>query len=504
MTEPTSEAGNRRRWWGLVVIALAYLLITLDATIVNVALPTVQQDLDISAAGRHWVITAYTLAFAGLVVLGGRASDYIGHKRAFLIALAGLAVASIVGGAAVNPAMLLTARAGQGVFAALLGPTALSLLSNTFSDPDERGKAFAVFGAVLGASGGVGLVLGGLLTEYLSWHWVLFINVPIALIAAFGGVLTLTENRNRQRGRFDVLGAVLVTAGLVLLVYGFSEAANRGWAAPLTLLPICGGAVLLGLFLVTQKSVSNPLIPLRILANRGRGGAYLAVLLAMVGLFGMFLFVSFYLQTVRGYSPLATGFAFLPQAVGTFVAAPLASRLVMRVPPRRLLVVGLLLGAAGMAWLTGLNVDSGYALHVLPSLVVIGVGLGMAFPVAANLATFGVAESEAGVASATLNTSQQMGASLGTALLNTIAASSTAAYLAEHAGEPGARLSGLVQGYTQATAWGAGVLALAAVIVFGLVNVRLDNARTPDADAADSAGVVGADPDTSDDGGKIR
>lgn len=501
---PPAAAGSRRRWWGLLVIALAQLMITLDVTIVNVALPTIHDSLDISTADRQWPITAYTLAFAGLLLLGGRIADYTGRKRAFVIALVGFAAASALGGAAVNLGMLLAARAAQGAFAALLAPAALSLLSTTFTTSRDRATAFAVWVAVANAGLPSGLILGGVLTEYLSWHWVLYVNVPIALVAVVGAVFLLDESRSPGRARFDLAGAVLATGGLVALVHGFSTAASAGWDAPLTLGLLLGGVAILVMFLVVEQRTAHPLLPLRIVAHRGRGGAYLAFLLVFVGMFGLFLFVSFYLQTIQGYSPAATGVAFLPLAAGGIGAAPLVNRLATRVPPRILLAAGLLAAAAGMGWLTQLEVDSGYAVHVLPALLAVGLGMGIVAPVAVNLATLGVAHRDSGAAGAALNTAQQVGASLGTALLNTIAATGTATYLAAHPPGPGIRLAAQVNGYAIATTWAAGILTAAALIALILVKADLGAPAQPDdvvpeprhlvagVDSASNHGLVGA------------
>ncbi len=482
-TYPQADAparGSRRRWWGLLVILLGQLMVVADATIMNIALPSIQDALDISAAARQWVITAYTLAFAGLLLLGGRIADYVGRKRAILIALAGLAVASVLGGASVNVAMLLAARAAQGVCAALLAPTVLSLVSTMFPKPRERATAFAMAGAVLGSGLSVGLTLGGVVTAYLGWHWVFYINVPVAAFAALGVLVLVDESRERQSGRFDVAGAVLATAGLITLAYGFSAAASPtgGWQAPRTVVAILGGAGLLAVFVLVEARVRNPLLPLRIVAHRSRGGALLAVLVAFVGLFGLFLFTSLYLQDVAGYTPLQAGVAALPLTGGVMAASVLASRLMTRLPPRLLLGTGMLLAAVGMGWLTQLQVDSGYVAHVLPALLAGGLGLGAVLPTTANLVTFGVADRESGAASAALNATEQMGASLGTALLNTIAANATAAYLATHQ-SPGAHLAAQVDGYTRALACGAGILTAAGIIAMVLVKAHLGRPPRP-------------------------
>lgn len=471
--------GDHQRWWALLVIALGQLMVVFDVTIVNVALPSIGRALDIHAAERHWVITAYTVAFAGLLLLGGRVADRIGRKRSFLIALAGFAVASAIGGAAVNLPMLVAARAGQGAFGALLAPTALSLVATTFPDPRERGRAFAVFGVVMGGGAGVGLVLGGVLTEYLSWRWVMYVNTPLALAAAAGATLVLTESRGQQRPRVDVVGAVLATVGLATLVYGFTAAAVHGWAAPLTMGTLAAGVVLLLAFVAVQARLPHPLLPLQILAHRSRGGAYLGFAVVMLGMFGMFLLVSFYLQTVAGYTALQAGLAFLPFSGAVLAASTVVGRVMTRLRAGLLLAAGLALAAVGMGWLTQLRVDSGYPGLVLPAVLLVGLGLGTMSPVAANLATVEVPDRDVGIASAVFNASEQVGASVGLAVLNTVAATSTGAHLAANPQRPDAHLVGLVHGYTIAVGWAAAILAVAAIVALVLVNARLDSPPEP-------------------------
>lgn len=472
--QPERPPGTSRRWWALVVIAAAQLMIVLDVTIVTVSLPTIQRALHISIAHRQLVLTIYTLTFGGLLLLGGRIADYAGRKRAFVIGLVGFAVASAVGGLSVNEGMLLATRGVQGCFAALLAPTILSLLTNTFPDPRERGKAFAVFGAVAGGGSAIGLTLGGVLTSYVSWHWIFYVNVPIAIAVLVGAALAITDISERRRSRFDLAGAVTVTAGLAALVYGFSEAVTAGWDAAPTLGLIIGGVVLLGVFATIQWRASSPLLPLRLVANRGRGAAYLTILLATVGMFGAFFFVPFFLQVVKGYSAVRTGVALLPMTGAVVVTAAIASRLMTRLPPRVLMGCGLVIAGGGMAWLAQLGVATSYAAGVLPPLLLLGAGLGLIFPVTSNLATFQIDPSEAGVASATLNVGQQVGGSLGTSLLNAVAAGATASYLASHRGAT-AHLAGLVHGYTRAFLWGAIILAVAAVVAFAVTKARLDD-----------------------------
>jgi EmrB/QacA subfamily drug resistance transporter len=439
-----------RRWIALPIIALAQLMVVLDVTIVNIALPSAQRSLHISTADRQWVVTAYTLAFGGLLLLGGRIADYTGRKRTFLIGLIGFAAASAVGGAATNAAMLFGARAAQGVFGALLTPAALSLLTTTFTDPRERGKAFGVYGAVAAGGSAVGLLVGGALTEYLNWRWCLYVNVPIAVIAGLGALLVITETRAPGRARYDIPGVLTASGGLVALVYGFTKAQTDGWRAHITMGLIAGGAALLLVFLVVERFVSRPLLPLRLVRSRSRGGATLAVLLGILGMFAVFFFVNFYLQGVLGYSTVKTGVAFLPITGGVLTSSAVASSLIGRVRPRFLIGSGLLIAAGGMALLTRLGVDTRYVTHVLPGLVLVGLGLGLVFVPAVNTATYGVDPRDAGVASATVNTAQQVGGSLGTALLNTIA--------------------GTVHGYNVGNAVGAGILAFAGILALVLIN----------------------------------
>jgi EmrB/QacA subfamily drug resistance transporter len=467
-TSPTRPvAGDSRRWWALLVIALAQLMVVFDVTIVNVALPSIGQALDLSAGDRHWVITAYTLAFGGLLLVGGRVADRIGLKRAFLIGLVGFAGASAVGGAAVSLPMLVAARAGQGAFGALLAPTVLSLISATFPNPAERGRAFGVFGVVMGAGSGLGLVLGGAVTEYLSWHWVMYVNAPLALLAAAGGLFLIHRADGRAGLRVDAVGAVLGTAGLVALVYGLSLATTHGWTAGPTVGTIGAAALLLLAFVVAESRVREPLLPLRIVADRRRGAAYLSFVLVMVGMFGMFLLVTFYLQTVLDFTALRAGVAFLPFAAAVLVASMVVGQLTARLRPPVLLGTGLLSVIAGLAWLIQLAPDSDYGTGVLPALALIGLGVGTVSPVAANLATTGVTDHETGIASAVFNTAEQVGASVGVAVLNTIAATHTTT----------SDDAGLVHGYTTATAWAAVLLGAGAVTVLALARKRRATAQ---------------------------
>ncbi|MFJ5780440.1 MFS transporter, partial [Streptomyces sp. NPDC093094] len=467
------------RWKALVFIALAQLMVVLDATIVNIALPSAQQDLGISDGNRQWVVTAYALAFGGLLLFGGRIADLWGRKRAFVIGLAGFAAASALGGAATTGAMMFGARALQGVFGALLAPAALSLLAVMFTDGRERAKAFGIYGAIAGGGGAVGLILGGFLTEYLDWRWTFFVNIPFAVVAAAGAWFVIREPEGgRNRASLDIPGVILSTLGLVALVYGFTRAESDGWGDAVTVGMFVAAGVLLVSFVLVESRVRAPLLPLRVVTDRNRGGVYLSLGLAIIAMFGLFLFLTYYLQIVKGYSPVKTGFAFLPMIVGMITGSTqIGTRLMTRVAPRLLMGPGFLVAAVGMLLLTQMEIGSSYAALLLPAMLLLGLGMGSAFMPAMSLATQGVRAQDAGVASAMVNTSQQVGGAIGTALLNTIAASATTAYVADHIGSaPGrsqqqlVQLEGMVEGYTSAIWFAVGILVAAAVIALTLVN----------------------------------
>ncbi|WP_433326260.1 MFS transporter [Spirillospora sp. CA-294931] len=473
-----------RRWLALVFIGLAQLMIVLDVTIVNIALPSLQTDLGISDGDRQWVITGYTLAFGSLLFLGGRIADYTGRKRAFLIALIGFAAASALGGMAGNFELLLASRVLQGLFGALLAPATLSLIAVTFTDGRERAKAFGIFGAIAAGGGAIGLILGGALTDYLDWRWCLYVNIPVALVAAVGGYLVLSDARPEGHARFDFLGVLLVSGGLVSIVYACSEAESEGWGSTLVVGLFAIGAALLAAFVAVESKISQPLLPLRVLASRTRGGAYLAVAVAVVGLFGAFLFNTYYMQVVLGYSPVKTGVAFLPMSVAVLVAAGgISSRLMLKLPPRLLIVPGLLFGAAGMAWTATLEATTGYAQGVMTAQLLLGFGMGLIMPVAMDYSTYGIAPEDAGVASAGVNTSQQVGGSIGTALLNTIAASAAADYLVSHPKSPTLAKEAMTEGFGTAGSWAAAIMLVGAVVVALLMNTPRP-ARNADKSAA--------------------
>jgi EmrB/QacA subfamily drug resistance transporter len=464
-----------RRWRALAFIAIAQLMVILDATIVNIALPSVQADLGISDGNRQWVITAYALAFGGLLLLGGRIADMWGRKNTFMTGLVGFALASALGGAAVNELMLFAARALQGVFGALLAPAALSLLAVMFTEPKERAKAFGVFGAIAGGGAAVGLTLGGLLTEYLDWRWVFYVNIPIAVVAVLGGMIEIREPDGRNRSPIDIPGVFLGTLGLVSLVYGFTRAESHGWTENLTVTMFAATAVLLVAFVLVERRVSAPLLPLRVVLDRNRGGVYAALGLAIIALFGLFLFLTYYLQVVKGYSPIRAGVAFLPMVAGMVTGSTqIGARLMTRLPARYLMTPGLLVAATGMLLLTQLGPDSSYVGLILPAIVLLGLGMGTTFMPAMSLATYGVEPRDAGIASAMINTSQQVGGAIGVALLNTIAASATTTFLTANAAGAASpellQLEAMVYGFTSAIWWAVGILVGAATLAFLLVN----------------------------------
>jgi len=466
-----SGDGGRRRWLILGVIGIAQLMVVLDATIMNIALPSAQRALHFSTADRQWVVTAYTLAFGSLLLLGGRLADLLGRKVTFLVGLLGFAGVSAIGGASVNFAMLVTARACQGAFAALLVPSALSVLTTTFTEPKDRGKAFGVYGAIAAAGGAVGLLLGGALTEYLSWRWTLYVNLFFAGVAFVGGLLLLERKRSPVKPKLDIPGAVLVSSGVFCLVYGFSNAATHSWHTPSTWGFLAAGVVLLVGFAFWQGRAAHPLLPPRVVLDRNRGGAYLSMLIASAGLFATFLFLTYYLQQTLGYTPVVTGFAFLPIAGGIAVAANLSTIVLMpRVGPKPLVAIGMLVGAGAMVWFAQLGPHTAYATGVLGPITMTGIGLGMIIAPSINTGTFGVAPQDAGVASATVTVGQQLGASIGTSLLNTIFASAVASYIAAHIaqarviGLPALTGLGLAHGYDAAFWWTAGILAGGAIV----------------------------------------
>jgi len=463
---PSSDPNHARRWVILAVIAIAQLMVVLDATIVNIALPSAQQDLGFGDDSRQWIITAYALAFGSLLLLGGRIGDLFGRKWAFIAGLLGFAAASAVGGAAGSFGVLVAARAAQGLFGALLAPSALALLSTIFTDRDERAKAFGIYGAIAGGGAAVGLILGGILTETLSWRWCLYVNLVFAIPTALLALRLLVNEPNLRRPPIDVPGTLTATAGLFALVYGFSNSETHSWGHPVTIAMLAAAAVLLVAFARIEARVAHPLLPLRVVTDRVRGGSYLAIGIAGIAMFAVFLFLTYYLQQTKGLTPIETGLAFLPMTAAIMITATSVNiRFLARIGPRPLLILGMVLGSAAMVWLAQLDPGSSYAGHVLPALLVMGVGMGNIFAPAFATATHGVAPHDSGVASAMVNTMQQVGGSIGTALLSSIFASAVSSYAEGRPPTPQVLGEAAVHGYTVAFWVAAGVFAFGAVVV---------------------------------------
>ncbi|RPE78689.1 MULTISPECIES: MFS transporter [unclassified Frondihabitans] len=465
-TRTPGGAVRDHKWLILTVVGLAQLMVVLDATIVNIALPSAQSALGFTNDNRQWVVTAYSLAFGSLLLLGGRLSDIFGRKTTFIIGLIGFAVASVLGGAAESFGWLVAARALQGIFGALLAPSALGIMTTTFSNPKERAKAFAIFGAIAGSGAAVGLLLGGVLTEYTSWRFCLFVNVIFAAVALVGAVAFLKKRGTTDQKHYvDVPGVITVTLGLVGIVYGFSNAETNSWSDPITIICLAGGVVLLAAFVLIQSRVRHPLLPLRVILNRDRGGSYLVIGLAGIGMFAVFLFLTYYLELTLGFSSLKTGVAFLPMPLSIMLSATVfGSRLLPRVGPRLLIFVGGLLGAAGLALLSRIGLDTSYASTVLPGLIVMGLGMGLIFSSAMNTATSGVGREDAGVASATVNTMQQIGGSIGTALLSTLSAGAVTRYLNANGTSKIDQANAVLSGYHLSFWVSTGVFVIIAII----------------------------------------
>ncbi|RPF35417.1 MFS transporter [Streptomyces sp. TLI_185] len=469
-TDSGRRGSHAARWWVLVVLGTAQLMVTLDATVVNIALPAAQHDLGFSDGSRQWVITGYALAFGSLLLLGGRLGDLLGRRTTFVTGLIGFAGASVLGGAADSFGILVTARVTQGLFAALLAPAALSLLSVTFTDPTERPKAFGIFSALAGAGGAVGLLLGGMLTEWASWRWVMYVNVIFAAVALAGAVLLLAKPAVTERPKLDIPGTAVVSAALFAIVYGFAHVESTSWTDPVTLTSMIAGVALLAVFVWLEARVAHPLLPLRLVLDRTRGGSFLAVFVIGMGMFSIFLFLTYYLEASIGYSPIKTGLAFLPMVGGIVAASTTAPALLLpRVGPKIVVSAGFLVAASGMALLTRLELDSTYVAHIMPGMILLGLGLGGVMTTAFQGATAGVHHEDTGVASALINTGQQVGGSISTALLTTVASSAATDYVSSH--KPGALTAAQagVEGYTATLAWGSGFFVVGAVLAAILI-----------------------------------
>ncbi|MBO9556310.1 MFS transporter [Cellulomonas sp.] len=480
-----ASLASRSRWLVLATVALAQLMVVLDATIVNIALPSAQADLGFTDNDRQWVVTAYALAFGSLLLLGGRLADMFGRRRMFLVGLVGFAAASALGGAAQTFELLVGARALQGVFAAVLAPAALSVLTTTFTVPKERARAFGVFGAIAGMGGAIGLLLGGYLTENFNWRWNLYVNVLIAVVAFVAGSVLLSRTAERHETRLDVPSVLLASSGLFALVFGFSQAEPQGWDAPAVWGSLAASVVLLVAFVIRQRSAQYPLLPLDIVLDRDRGAGFLAILVAGSGMFGVFLFLTYYLQLTLGYTPMQTGTAFLPMIVTLVITAQIQSNiLVPRLGPKLLVPTGMVTAALAMVWFRTLELDSGYG-RVLVGLVLMGIAMGSIMPASFQIATLGITPRQAGAASAMVSTSQQVGGAIGTAVLNTLAATAATAYLADHGPvSPQVVAEGALHSFAVAYGWSAGIFLLGAVLTGVLFRARADRAARAERAAA--------------------
>jgi EmrB/QacA subfamily drug resistance transporter len=469
---PENGANYDRRWWILGVLGIAQLMVILDGTIVNIALPSAQHALHFSNADRQWIVTAYSLAFGSLLLLGGRIGDIVGRRRALVIGLVGFAVASAIGGASVNFTMLVVARTVQGAFGALLAPSVLALLTTTFTDPEERGRAFGIYGAIAGAGGALGLLLGGILTSYASWRWTLYVNLAFAVIATAGALLWLKNDEGVDHDPLDLPGLFLVSGGLFAIVFGFSHAETTAWHNPFTIGFLVAGVVLLAAFAYYQTRAKHPLLPPRVVLSRTRGGSMLAMLFASIGIFGVFLFLTYYLQGTLGYSPVKSGIAFLPLVAALAATSQVSNSILLpRFGPKPIVPIGLLVCAAALFGLHLVGLHTSYVSHVLPYLLVLGIGFGLSVAPAFSTGTLGLAPQDAGVGSATLNTAQQVGGSIGTALLNTLAASAAASYLVGRAPTPANFRAAVLHSYTTTFLWSASIFVAGAVVA-GLVLKR--------------------------------
>lgn len=464
---PNANISQDRRWWVLAIVGTAQLMTVLDVTIVNIALPSAQRDLGFSDGDREWVITAYSLAFASLLLLGGRLADLLGRKTTFLVGSAGFAVASAVAGAAPNFGTLVAGRALQGAFGALLAPSVLALLNTAFaSDPKARTKAFGIMGAITGTGGAIGLLLGGVLTEHLNWRWTLYINLVFVAIALIGGMLLLPRTGRDNRARLDLVGAALVSAGLFAIVFGLSSADDHGWSSFRTWGDTVGGVLLVVLFLAWQARASHPLLPLGTLKDRNRIASLAGMLIAGCGSYGVFLFLTYYMQVTLGYSPVKTGVVFLPLIGCLVISAQISTTVTLnRYGPRVAVSIGMVLNAVGLAWLAGVGLEDDYAGTVLGPLLLIGLGLGQMLPAVMSGATEAAPRAHVGAVSATVTTMQQMGGAIGTALLNTVATSTTSDYLDDHPSHTTMVLANArLEGFTS-TFWLAAVLFAAGTVV---------------------------------------
>jgi len=485
MSSTSARQSEPNRWAVLCLLGVAQLMVVLDATIINIALPSAQRSLGFSTDSRQWVVTAYALAFGSLLLLGGKLGDLFGRKWTFIAGLAGFSLASAIGGLAQSFAMLVAARALQGVFGALLAPSALSLLTVTFANSPDRPKAFGIFGAIAGGGASLGLLLGGALTQALTWRWCLYVNLVIAIPTGLVALRLLVNHRAEDRPRIDVPGVLTGSIGLFALVYGFSNAETHSWTTPITIIALAASVVLLVSFVLIEQRASHPLLPLYIVWDRARGGAFASIVLAGAGIFAVFLFLTYFMQDNLKLSPLTTGVAFMPMTALIVISSTTSqTKLLPRTGAKPLIVSGMVLGLVSMLLLTRLSPSSSYAGNLLPSLMILGPAFGTA--------TLGVPGNEAGVASAMVNTSQQVGGSVGTSLLSTLFASSAAAFARSHVGTPNLSAASMVHGYTTAFWWASGIFAIGLIVAVTVfpARIKLAPAAGDDTSPAEPAGDV--------------
>jgi EmrB/QacA subfamily drug resistance transporter len=461
------------RWAVLALLGVAQLMVVLDATVVTIAIPSAQHALHFSTESRQWIVTAYALAFGSLLLLGGKLGDLFGRKWTLIAGLAGFSIASAIGGLAQSFGVLVAARTLQGGFGALLAPSALGLLTVTFEGSPDRPTAFGIFGAIAGGGASLGLILGGALTQVLSWRWCLYVNLVIAVPTTLVALRLLVNHSAPDRDPIDIPGVLTSALGLFALVYGFSNAETHSWSATATVVALVASPVLLTAFVLIERRAKHPLLPLHIIWNRGRGGAYSTIVLAGAGTFAVFLFLTFFLQQQLGLSPLTTGLAFLPlTGVLVVTSTTVQTRVIQHTGVKPLVLAGTALGAIAMFIFTHLTPGSSYAGNVLPGLLILGLGMGCIFAPAFSTATLGVQGREAGVASAMVNTSQQVGGSVGTSLLSTIFASALGSYAAAHLHAAGLANAAAVHGYTRAFWWSVGIFALAFLLAMVILPGR--------------------------------
>jgi EmrB/QacA subfamily drug resistance transporter len=462
-----------RRWIALILLCFAQFIVVLDASIVNVALPSIGEDLNFSQDNLAWVVNAYVLTFGGFLLLGGRLADLLGRRRVFISGLLLVAAASLAAGFAANEGQLIAARAAQGLGAAIISPAALSIVTNTFSDGADRNKALGAWGAVAGAGGAAGVLFGGILTDGPGWEWVLWINVPVALIVAALAPRLILESRSESATRhFDTAGAVSVTAGLSVLVYALVDANDAGWGSTQTLGLLAFAAALIAAFVAIELRSQAPLVPFRIFRLRTLTGANTVGLLVGASLFSMFFFITLYMQQVLGYSPIHAGLSYLPLALMIIVASGVASQLVTRIGFKPVLAAGMLLIAGALVWFSQVSVGGGFVSDILGPSLLAAAGLGFAFVTTTIAAVSGVREQESGLASGLINTSQQIGGALGLAVLATVANSRTDDLVASAGGGRSELTNALNEGFQSAFLAGAGIAALGFVLTLVLIRGR--------------------------------